>query len=630
MRTTGDLTLKLFGKPRSLLHGERPALPSKGFQLLSYLTFQDGHRIRRQAAAALLWEDIDTTRSMSNLRQLLARIRRHSGAENDLIGATDEEIYLTPMSMQSDLFHLLSVSEETDLDTLIEVLCSISGSLMETEDPETEELSLWLEINRSKLQTRIFDLFEKCFTELSRFGIAKKQVCRSLADKLLALELDDERAFQMVYDTYHRLDMIEEALEIRKIALKKIGLELKNRTSSRFTIRNHTVEKEEAQASAPIVAFTNPQILLLDSQSASLLRMFVEDVANRLARFRTFQVMAPYSSFLVQRENVEQQDNIQTAIDYRVESYVTPDGNRMPFSLIESKTNTIIWSAEYDVSNDALCQSFGLIATHVANALADGVENHRIFGLHATKIPEAYFKALQGSMLLRNCTLPTLRRARKEFQKAALLDPKWASPRAKIAQTLQMEWLVLGGTDAELLNNAKNQAETSIEIDPYEASGHWVRAVIAMYQRDIETCRLKFAEAESLSPSSADLLVEYADALCHFGNPEEAIVQYRAAIKLNPNPPDSYLWVEAGISFAVGDYAKAVNICENMDNIDPALRIMTASLELSGDHVRSREYAKILREHFPNVSAKDHVKLIPDENRSVVDRLVKALTAAGL
>ena len=87
---------------------------------------------------------------------------------------------------------------------------------------------------------------------------------------------------------------------------------------------------------------------------------------------------------------------------------------------------------------------------------------------------------------------------------------------------------------------------------------------------------------------------------------------------------------DVGIAFANEEYSEAISVCDRMEDLEPALRIMTASLELSGNHKRSQHYAGILKENFPGKSAEEIVKLIPDKNTAVVDRLVKALSAAGL
>lgn len=621
-----DNILKLIGRPKSLLEGKRSAFPEKGYLLIAYLTLDIEKSITRQKAAALLWSEMDAIKSMASLRQLVVRMNKHAGSKYQFVDKQNDQLYLTPFAQRSDLSQLLNLTDTKPTNELVSSLKKVSGILLETVDPETDDYSVWLDFHRTNLQKRMFCYFEKAFFELSRFGIAKKQEILSLADHLFALDPESTASYQIVYDTFHRCHLGAEADEVAESAFKRLHVELTKPRVTRAEVKQELVAVRPRHSDNPVVAFAPPKMIIPDDQNALLYRAFVEDVSNRLARFRTFTVLATHSAFnLCENPNTK-----HINIDYRVESFVSPDNLKMPFRLIEEKSGKIVWSAEYDVSDNALCHSFGLIGTHVATALADGIESNRIFGLQGTAVSEAYLKNLQGTMLLKNSTLQMLRRARKEFRKAVILDPIWAAPRARVAQTLQMEWLVLGGTDTSLLNQACFEAENAISVDPFESSGHWVRAVIAMYQRDIDVCHHEFAEAESLSPNSADLLVQHADALCHFGDPKGAKERFDAAIKLNPNPPDAYLWVEAGIAFVNEDYNEAVRVCDQMEKIEPALRLMTASLQLSGNHERSKKYAEMLRETFPNMSAQEIAKLIPVKNQSVVDRLVEALCAAGL
>ncbi|MFX8493132.1 hypothetical protein ABTL97_19695, partial [Acinetobacter baumannii] len=77
---------------------------------------------------------------------------------------------------------------------------------------------------------------------------------------------------------------------------------------------------------------------------------FVDDVANGLARYRTFAVVAPHSSFKVTKAGkVAELDALRA--DYLVRSKVFSD-KIITFSLMLRKHNEIIWSME--VSADRL------------------------------------------------------------------------------------------------------------------------------------------------------------------------------------------------------------------------------------------------------------------------------------
>src|SRR2546427_707196 len=83
-------------------------------------------------------------------------------------------------------------------------------------------------------------------------------------------------------------------------------------------------------------------------------------------------------------------------------------------------------------------------------SLAHAIERDTIDAARINHEPSAYRLYLEGQLRLKQCDLPELRRARSAFRRAADIDRNFALPRAYIAQTLQLEWLILGGTDPGL------------------------------------------------------------------------------------------------------------------------------------------------------------------------------------
>ena len=209
-------------------------------------------------------------------------------------------------------------------------------------------------------------------------------------------------------------------------------------------------------------------------------------------------------------------------------------------------------------------------------------------------------------------------------------DRHFADAHAKIAQTLQLEWLLLGGNDPTLLNKARSNAENAVDIDPAASVGQWMIAVVAMYQREYELTEEKFREAEALSPNSPDLLVQYADALSHMGEADLGWSKFEKALSLNPLPPDKYWWAGAGIAFHLGDYRKAADLCRRMRNIEPALRVLVSSLGLLGEEEEAQIAADHLREIYPNISAKDLISVSPDRTSEVQQLFFEGLRRAGI
>ena len=155
-------------------------------------------------------------------------------------------------------------------------------------------------------------------------------------------------------------------------------------------------------------------------------------------------------------------------------------------------------------------------------------------------------------------------------------------------------------------------------------------AVVALYQRDFETSAQKFFEAEALAPNSADLLLQHADALAHFGELSLAWERFQQAIDLNPFAPDIYWWAGASIALKREEYQTALQLCGNMEDDEPALRVLTASHALSGNLLAARETARRLQENYPGMTAREISGLSPDRNPAANEKLFQAFRLAGI
>jgi tetratricopeptide (TPR) repeat protein len=244
--------------------------------------------------------------------------------------------------------------------------------------------------------------------------------------------------------------------------------------------------------------------------------------------------------------------------------------------------------------------------------------------------PIAYRHYLEGQIKLKNCDLPKLRRARAEFKHAIQEDEDFAPAHARIAQTLQLEWLMLGGTDPYILNQAKAEAEAAVSIDAGDGLGHWMSAVVALYQRDFDLSAVKFLEAETLNPNSADLIIHHGDALSHFGSADTGWEHFIRAIELNPFPPDYYWWFGASIAIRRREFAKGIELCGNMENDEAGVRVLAVCHGLMGNAEAARQYGRRLLDMYPGVSALQLAQMAPDRRPEDVSLVAEGFRLAGL
>ena len=631
--TTEKISIRLFGVPRYDA-GSAAFFPAKAFVLVTALLLAPCQSLTRQAAASLLWGNVDQKRALGNLRQLLLRLQQVSGDQEPVVVMLHNELIAGPMARRSDLAQFLAAVQTDDIEVRQQGVLGVQGELLQDADAGEEDFYLWLLSERSRLKELFFAAVGELLEDLTRFGDRKASLVGAVADCALRLEPDREETYRNVMMAYSRLgdmdasqrvfDRLERLSKTEGRSLEPATMALRRRIKS--YVADNDLESqpvERPSGSKPRVAFL-PPVFVDGSVADPIIRAFVDDVANSLVRYRTFTVLSPQSSFAASAERYS-----ALRANYRVQSTVF-DGMRVSVALLEEATAEIIWSLEVVLNERQIHAAFRLLSKQVAAALAEQVERRQVEAGRKFDA-SAYLHLLAGQQLVQGkCDLPLLRRARTEFRKAVDLDPGMSVARARIGQTLQLEWLMLGGGDPHLLHRAKAEAEASIEVDPALGIGHWMCAVVALYQRDFDRSAEKFLEAEALAPNSADLLLQHADALAHFGQPESAWERFERAIDLNPLAPDIYWWAGASIAFKREDYTTAVELCARMANDEPALRVLTASHAMSGDLVSARECGRRLQENYPGMTARQISGLAPDRDPAANEKLYQAFRLAGL
>jgi DNA-binding SARP family transcriptional activator len=627
--------LCLTGTPR--LDGSSEIFPAKAFILLSALLLSPDRALSRLSAASLLWGDVEQKRALGNLRQLLLRLHGIS-AEGDYIRSQAGHLVPGPKTLRSDLALFLDAVETDSPDLRLKGMLSLRGELLEGHETGQEQFYIWLLSERNRLKTLFFAALGPVLNDLTRFGQNRTTEIITLSNRALSFDEDREQTYREIMGAYARigdLNSSRQTFERLKALLKGSGRTPETATLALFRrLTSYDIAEdvdsgpkgERQQLQQPRIAFMLP--VRFDKMPADLIiQSLIEDVASGLTRYRTFKVLSPHSTYA---SNAQKGDDFSTKLrpDYIVNTTVFPD-QRVSIGLVKVSSDEVIWSLDLGVEIEQLHTAFRIISRQVSSALAERLERHQ---MELTKTsPPAYLHLLTGQHSLRgHCDLPTLRRARAEFRKAIEIEPTMAVARARLAQTLQLEWLILGGDDPHLLQRADAEASMAMRIDPALGVGHWVSAMVALYRRDFDTSAERFLEAEALSPNSADLLLQHADALAHFGKPDAAWDRFSQAIDLNPFAPDLYWWAGASIAYKRDEYQTAVDLCAHMKNDEPALRVLTVSHALMGNIETASDYAVRLREVHPGMTAHQLSLVSPDRDPEVTRKLFHAYRLAGI
>jgi adenylate cyclase len=141
-------------------------------------------------------------------------------------------------------------------------------------------------------------------------------------------------------------------------------------------------------------------------------------------------------------------------------------------------------------------------------------------------------------------------------------------------------------------------------------------------------------KAIALNPNSAVSHMLFGKILTFAGRHEEAIPELQRAIRLNPIPPNIYLY-SLGISYTLtGQYNEAIPWGENAVRREPnslmARLFMAAAYSRAGRDEEARvEAAEVLRIN-PIFSIENFAKSLTYKNQEDAERTISALRKAGL
>lgn len=637
-------TLQLLGTPvLRLADGSAVKLRQKAYALAAvlYLEFRD--RTRRATLADRVWEQSSSEQALTNLRQTLLHTRDLEAKFGfELFDADATEIELS-RTITLDLREIGRIRAVTDAQELERLITLYRGDLLAGLDGIGEGFDQWLSMER----TRIEDQFVAQATEAAlRIGgsgghaallrLAERlpysdAVCRATIELHLARgdESGARNALTMFRSRLMRGLGLEPAPEISEMLER--GHRRPAEPPVKASARRPQKPAEDKAGFVPRVVLLPPLQEHKNGLPRHLAPALVEDVTIGLSRLRSVSVIAPHTAW--QLDPFSALEEVRShQIDYAVESRVAQDfsgGLSLAIRLVRSANREIVWADKYSFSPTEAPARYWDFTGGIARALADSIETAELARERTERDPDAYGHYLNGRHNLRTFDLPKVRRGRNSLRRAREIEPEQATIEAALARTYVIEWVLRSGSDKSLLDRAKLHAERAVAIDPTDGTAYRELGRVALFDRDIDQSLRHMKVAAELAPHHADLLADYADTLVHDSNFSAAEEKIDEAIRLNPVPPDEYLWTLGGIHFFRGRFEEALNALTQMRNQDPALRLMAAAAAMGGRMDLARKYRQRALELQPDFSVARWASRMPQRDPADVDFYVEALRQAG-
>ena len=298
-----------------------------------------------------------------------------------------------------------------------------------------------------------------------------------------------------------------------------------------------------------------------------------DDILTRLAEIKSLRVISRTSvnEFRDTTRNLRKIGE-DLGVSTIVEGAVQRSGDqvRITVQLIDAATDEHIWAKTYDrkLSIESVFEVQTEISAQIASSLRAALTPEQELRLAAipTDNIEAYAQYVAGRENLLRREFATLINARKQFENAIRLDPRYAQAHSALAETVL---IMLANHQSigreEAFEIANTHIVEALRIDPELAQAYAARGLMQMMQWEV---------------------IRQGP-----GNQESA-ASFERALSLNPNLADVYVWYSS-LRRAEGDISKAIDLLSKALTIDPLSRIpyvnLPSLLALEGQNERTIE-----------------------------------------
>ena len=231
--------------------------------------------------------------------------------------------------------------------------------------------------------------------------------------------------------------------------------------------------------SRPAIAVLPFENLSTDPEQAFFAEGLAEDLITRLSSWRAFPVIARNSSFHYRDGNLDlKRVSAELGARYVVEGSVRRAGDRIRIAaqLIDATTAEHVWAETYDRAITDLFTVQDEISSTIAASLmgdltrAEGERAHQ----RGTENLQAWSLYQLGLQRADRYTLEDFAAARRLFEQAVALDPRFATALAQLAIVIVSEVLLThsSGNKSKMVAAAMASARRAVEIDARDPAAH--------------------------------------------------------------------------------------------------------------------------------------------------------------
>jgi tetratricopeptide (TPR) repeat protein len=254
--------------------------------------------------------------------------------------------------------------------------------------------------------------------------------------------------------------------------------------------------------------------------------------------------------------------------------------------------------------------------------------------LRGTDNLEAYDYDLRGWEYFLTVSGEGNRKARKMWEKAIRLDPRYAEAYAGVGFTYFFDRIFQSSDDPQALDQAYQMAQRATALNDSEPLAYMLLGTLDLTKRRYDQAISEGQQAVALAPNLSDGYFWLARILYLSGRPMEAVVAAKRGARLNPRHPELCL-IQVGVAYLLmGRFKEARSILEETfatvpNNPAGHMFLAITYVELGRDDDARAEAAEVLR-LSPHYSLATWQQLYPLKDPTLQERWRADLREVGL
>lgn len=282
-----------------------------------------------------------------------------------------------------------------------------------------------------------------------------------------------------------------------------------------------------------------------------------EELIVGLSRIRWLPVISRNSSFSFtesdDRKLIAQRLGAQYLVEGRL--YRAYDSYGVSASLAEASTGYSLWSRRFTLQSPAARAELEQFVNELVAQLESRIEHAEQIRIRGKRQDRLGVSDLiwRGRWHLNRLTRADSEMAQKLFAEALALDPD--SPEALIQATAALAWSIWAGRQPQdQILGMRRLAQQAMLADPDDGRSFMLAGIAEMWLRHTVEAKNLLKQAIALTPSLALAHAQLGGCFNLAGEPDQAIVQLKTALRLSSNDPN--------IFYSLGELSLAYTMLE--------------------------------------------------------------------